>query len=95
MKGMDPVRAFVISAVAGAGLVGGGLLLFGGVASAADPTPTPPQQQQQATPQPGQQAPNGQGTQDHNCPHMGNDSGSSYPNNGTGFHMGRMRGPRA
>jgi hypothetical protein len=98
MNVVKSTKALVLSAVAGAAIVGGGLLLTGGIASAADPTPTPAPQQQQTQPaQPGQQN-NGQ-HDPANCPNMGNDnggSGTAPSGSGTGLGFrGMSRGPRA
>jgi hypothetical protein len=101
MRKVTATRALLLSAVAGAGVVGGALFFGAGIVSADDPTPAP--DQQQSSPTPGQGPAGQHGQHDPaDCPHMNNDSGtapgatnSGGPNGaGAGFRM-QQRGPRA
>ncbi|HEY7268203.1 MAG TPA: hypothetical protein VH951_00115 [Dehalococcoidia bacterium] len=98
MSRLSSSKALLLSAVAGAGVLGGALFFGAGIVSAADPTPTPAPSQQQAAPNGGQPAAPGQGgTHDPaNCPNMGNDNGgTAAPSSGTqGGGVSFRGGPR-
>ncbi len=98
MRALGLKTSFVASAITGGVLLGAGLLFGPGIVSAADPTPTPAPQQQQPAPSgtPGTQQPGNQPGQNgtHDCPGMGNDSGTSSnsgsgTSGGIGFRGGR------
>jgi hypothetical protein len=101
MKSLGPMKAFMLSALAGGGIVAGALLFGGGIVSAADPTPTPAPGQEQTTPVNPQTPQSGTQHDSANCPNMGNDSttpgaNSSGPSGGgVGFRSMRGYGPRA